>query len=300
MKLVHYLGDGAPHHKIHTGIIRMTAKCGIEYEETIDYERLKRPDYTILLACMKYINPQDLPHNVKVLFGPHFFIFPEAPLIGSREQSLETRCAYNVLSAWNKVVFHEFSNDFIMPIIQCPFGVDVDYFKPVELPKTLDCILYVKRRSSDLLLNVLNHVSRLGLSLKIFIYGSYFEEDFRSALASTKFMIVLDAHESQGFALQEAMSMNVPLLVLDATSMYDEKENGRSSYEHMRPKNLYATSVPFWSDQCGMKIYDYNTIANSILYMKNNYKIFKPRDYIVAELSDEVCMRRILTHFGLS
>jgi chitinase len=112
-------------------------------------------------------------------------------------------------------------------------------------------------------------------------------------------MLVLDAHESQGFALQEAMSCNVPLLVIDAMSMYDEKCDGINSvYDFLKPKKLSATSVPYWSHECGVKINESNDLSDSIdKIMSNKYT---PREYIVRTLSDNVCMKRIIDYFQLN
>ena len=45
---------------------------------------------------------------------------------------------------------------------------------------------------------------------------------FFNYLQNSKYGIWLDAHESQGFALQEALSCNVPLLVWNISSMNQE------------------------------------------------------------------------------
>jgi hypothetical protein len=111
-------------------------------------------------------------------------------------------------------------------------------------------------------------------------------------------MLVIDAHESQGFALQEAMSCNVPLLVVDAMSMYDEKSDGINSvYDFLKPKKLLATSVPYWSDECGIKINEYDDLSNSIDKILSN--TYTPREYVVRTLSDKVCMKRMLDYFQL-
>jgi FkbM family methyltransferase len=114
-------------------------------------------------------------------------------------------------------------------------------------------------------------------------------------------MLTLDAHESQGFGLEEAMSSGVPLLVMDAASMYDEMDNGvNATYEHLRPNKLFATSVPYWSDECGIKITKQSELSDAIDKILITYDSFTPRDYIVRTLSDEVCMRRILDYFNLN
>jgi glycosyltransferase involved in cell wall biosynthesis len=105
-------------------------------------------------------------------------------------------------------------------------------------------------------------------------------------------MLTLDAHESQGFALQEAMSCNVPLLVFDINSVYDEY--GTSFFNHYKPLDLKATSVPYWSDKCGLKTNELNDIPEMIDQMINTYQTFEPRKFIIDNLSEEVCMKRIL------
>jgi hypothetical protein len=130
-------------------------------------------------------------------------------------------------------------------------------------------------------------------------YGSYNEAQYKDALKRSKFMLTVDAHESQGFALGEAMSCEVPLLVLDATSLYDETMDGKTSvYENYRPKKLAATSVPYWSDECGIKIKDIRDLPDSLTKMLDTYTIFTPRDYILKNLAPKPCMQRILDYFN--
>ena len=184
---------------------------------------------------------------------------------------------------------------------ELPFAVDTNHFKPINnIDKEFDCIVYVKRRSNELVNNTIMLLDQKGLQYKIFKYGSYNEQDYMNTLHRSKFMITLDAHESQGFALGEAMSSGVPLLVMDAQSMYDEMDNGiTAAYEYLRPKKLAATSVPYWSDECGIKITEQIELSTAIDRMMTTYKDFTPRDYIVRTLSDEVCMKRILDYFKL-
>jgi hypothetical protein len=176
--------------------------------------------------------------------------------------------------------------------------VDVNRFCPnaAENP-TWNCIVYVKRRSSDLVRSALQVLDKRDILYRTFTYGSYNEGEYLRSLQQAKCMIVLDAHESQGFALEEAMSCNVPLLVLDATTMYDEVEGNRQSYAHLYPKRLTCTSVPYWDDRCGIRIQHIDQMDAALDNMLS--RSFAPRDYVLDTLSDEVCMRRILNYFGL-
>jgi glycosyltransferase involved in cell wall biosynthesis len=301
MKLVLFNGNGLPHHKNFEAIQRMCRSCNIVFEVTENENRIKENNYDILMTCGKFVNPNDIPENIKIIMGPQFFVFPEGPVVGRLNPEFAKRCVYNILSHWIRDVFLEFVEDFIIPMKELPFCVNTEKFKPIDnIEKEYDCLVYIKRRSNDLINSVISTLDKNGLKYRVFRYGSYNEEEYLWSLQKSKFMISLDAHESQGFALEEAMSCNIPLLVMDATSMYDEKPDGTNSiYEYLKPKKLLATSVPYWSNECGIKITEESELSESIDRMMENYNKFTPRDYIMRTLSDEVCMKRILDYFKL-
>ncbi len=302
MKLVFYMVSGIPHPKNWDAIQRMCKSCNIDFEYTNDIERIKRNDYEILYCIMNYINPDIVPNNIKIVYGPQFWVIPEPPIVGGYRKELEGRCVFNSLSKWVGDYYLELGKELIMPIAYFPFAVDTNTFKELENidDKPYDCLVYIKRRSNALINNTLSLLNQMNLKYKIFKYGSYNQDDYLVSLSQTKFMLVLDAHESQGFALEEAMSCNVPLLVVDATSMYDEMDNGNdATYTHLKPNKLLATSVPYWSDECGIRITDYIELHNSINRMLHSYQYYTPRRYIINTLSDKVCMKRILDYFKL-
>jgi hypothetical protein len=300
MKLVFYMLSGLPHHKNWDAIQRMCKSCNIEFEYTNSIERIKQNNYDILYCTAHYVDPDIVPSNIKIIYGPQFWVIPTPPIVGKYRSDLEGKCVFNSLSKWVGDYYLELGKEFIMPIAQLPFAVDTNKFQPSNIEKEFDCIVYIKRRSNELINYTIHLLNNKGLKFKLFKYGSYKEDDFINTLHKSKFMLTLDAHESQGFALEEAMSSSVPLLVMDATSMYDEMSNGvNSTYQHLRPKKLLATSVPYWSDECGIKITRQEELSDSIDKMMGNYMNYMPRDYIVRTLSDEVCMKQILDYFNM-
>jgi len=300
MKLVLYMIGGLPHPKNWEGIQRMCKSCKIEFEYTNSIERIQEDNYDILYCMCNYVSHEIIPMNIKIIYGPQLWVIPEPPMVGKFNDGLKQRCVFNLLSKWVEDFCRELAKDFIMPIAHFPMAVNTDKFKPVPVENEYDCIVYIKRRSNQLINNTLSLLNQKGLKYLTFKYGTYNEQDYKYALQSCKFMLTLDAHESQGFALEEAMSSGVPLLVMDATSMYDEMDNGvTATYEYLRPKKLLATSVPYWSDECGIKIVKESELSEAINKMMSSYQTFTPRDYIVRTLSDEVCMRRILDYFKL-
>jgi len=301
MKLVFYMSSGIPHPKNWEGIQRMCSSKNIVFEYTNSIMRLKNNDYDILYCMSNFVDPYMIPKTIKIVYGPQLWVIPVSPMVGPFDEGLQDRCVFNVLSSWVEKYCREMAADFIMPISQFPIAVNTDKFNISNNGKELDCIVYIKRRSNELIDYTINLLRWKGLIFKEFRYGSYNEVDYLDSLSKSKFMLTLDAHESQGFALEEAMSSGVPLLVMDATSMYDEMDNGvNATYEYLRPKKLLATSVPYWSDECGIKITDKTELSESIDKMMEKYQDFTPRDYILRTLSDEVCMNRILDYFKIS
>jgi glycosyltransferase involved in cell wall biosynthesis len=302
MKLVLFVYHEWPHRKNTAAIQRMCQKTNIEFEVSSDPQRIQQNDYHILLTCYAFVDPSHIPASIKIIYGPHFFIFPEGPVVGNLQPELESRCVYNCLSPWVKQLYLEFAPSFIMPIAPLPFGVDTEQFQPYDghYEKLFDCIVYIKRRDNLLKEYAISLLQQKGMKYHIFEYGSYQEEDYKYGIRMSKFMLVLDAHESQGFALQEAMSCNVPLLVMDAQTMYEETNDGvHATYEYLRPRILEATSVPYWSEECGIKIHQKEQLSNAVDEMMVTYQTFTPRDYVLRTLSDEVCMKRILDYFCL-
>jgi hypothetical protein len=100
-------------------------------------------------------------------------------------------------------------------------------------------------------------------------------------LQESKYGIWLDAHESQGFALQEALSCNVPLLVWSVKTLDQEYGSNYPAFA--------ATTIPYWDSRCGEFFYDKcNLLVTYNTFMKKIYE-YAPRDYILEYLSIDKC-----------
>lgn len=292
------------HHKLIHSIQQMCASVGWQCEFMTNDARLQTADYDIVVLNSKYIPPERIPLRAKIIYGPQHWVFPQGPLVGPLRTEMSDRAVYNSLSKWVFDLYEETAGPLIVPKACLPFAVDVDRFCPTGAPRTLECMVYVKRRHPSTVSAVLEFLRARGVTAPaIYTYGSYKEPQYLADLQRARYMVVLDAHESQGFALEEAMACDVPLFVLDTTSMYDEVDaHGNPTYASMRPKRLTATSVPYWSDTCGKRITDLAELPAA--FEEFTAKVaageYKPRDYVLAELSPAVCMRRILDYFHLS
>jgi len=293
MKLLYYpLGGG--HRNNHQSMIRMCKLFNIEFVESSNLNNLE--EYDILWLYDKFIDPINFPEKLKVIYGPQLFVFPNGNICGKTVKEWENKAIFNCLSPWIKELYNEIS-DIKTPVIPLPFGVNTDKFKPIiEIKDRKDYFIYSKFRNPEILNNVKKMCEKIKYTQHIFTYGNYNEEDYLKELQKSRFGIWIGCHESQGFALQEALSCDIPLIVFNVKSLKDEFNNGRFVYNHL-PQKLNATSISYWSEKCGEVIYDVKEFVDSYDKLEKNIQNYKPRDFILENLSDFVCMKRILDYF---
>ena len=80
-------------------------------------------------------------------------------------------------------------------------------------------------------------------------YGKYSEQDYINALNEAKFGIWLGCTESQGIGLQEALATDLPLIVLDATSLFENAiKPKKSRFKNKIQKNLFGPLVEYFNN----------------------------------------------------
>lgn len=289
------------HRKIAEAIPRMCTATGCDLEMTESLCRVKTGDYDLLVSPLHYIDPSVIPANVRTIIGPQLYVFPSGPTVGPYDASYEGRYIVNCLSEWVKEHFRAHVGGpgaLRFPNAPLPTGVDTGSFAPNGAERT-KVLLYIKHRKPSDIAYMRTLLAQKNIAVEVFDYGSYNEANYLRALQSAQFMVVLDAHESQGYALQEAMSCGVPLLVWDVESMYQEYNGGRQVYSP-NGNPLTATSVPWWSDECGIQTTKQEELADALDVMVRDWSTYKPREFVLATLSDKVCMERWLSAVGLS
>jgi hypothetical protein len=296
MKLLHYPDDCHPKNK--ESMVRMCRALNIEYEATNDRQRLNRCDYTILWLPMRWISPDELPPTIKILYGPHHNVFPEGALCCEPNPEWSKRCIYTTLSDWNEQVFREFSPTTAIPCRPLWFGVNPDIVDVKNMEKTIDCIVYFKRRNPAHLQYAKDMLDKCSLKYRIFTYGQYRNIDYINALRESRFVLWIGTHESQGFAFQECLASNVPILVWDVFSMYDEW-GWRDLDQYRGFKNLHATSATQWSSECGERIHYEFELYEAIQNILRLIDKYTPRKFILSRVSDSFSMKRILDAFGI-
>lgn len=226
--------------------------------------------------------------NTKFIFGPHFSVYPDN--IDDLEKIKGNNSVYIMPSEWTVNVWKRFPVCENLNMRAVPFGVNIERFKPLPLTQRTKVFIYFKNRNPQDFHYIARILSSMqpSLELKVFVYGQYAEADYLSYLQESKYGIWIGCHESQGFGLEEALSMNVPLLVWSVRNM--QQEYGVNHGDH------YATTVPYWSPQCGEVFYsaqDFETSYNTFLTKLENGQ-YSPRAFILKHLSPQICEQRFI------
>jgi hypothetical protein len=161
-------------------------------------------------------------------------------------------------------------------------------FQPIlSIQDRTKIFIYFKRRFDEELEYLTAFLLSNGVDFMIFDYVEKYEEEvYIKYLHESKYGIWLGAHESQGFALEEALSCDVPLLVWCATSM--NQENG-SNYP-----DIPASTIPYWDERCGEFFYDKEELETTFQTFVSKLEEYRPRDYILETLSIPVCEKRLI------
>lgn len=181
-----------------------------------------------------------------------------------------------------------------------PVGIDTDLWRPsADAVKDVDVLLYDKIRwehgeyEVPLLAPIREGLARRGLQVAEIRYGYYEEDDFRDLLSRSRAMLFLCEHETQGIAYQQALSAGVPILAWERGGEWCDPE----FYPH-RVRFGPVSAVPYWDERCGRKfigVADFERALDDFLHALRS-RAFRPRDYIMENLTLEQSARRYVEH----
>lgn len=193
---------------------------------------------------------------------------------------------------WMKQMFDPYYGDKVQI---WPTGIDTNYWKPDEQSKKTDFLIYDKplwgaEKSPEYILNtVTNSLQAKGLTYSYIKYGNYNPTQLLSELSNAKGCIFLSRHETQGLAYQQILSTNTPILAFDPGGFWPD-----TSYYPHKVQFQPVSSVPYWDNRCGAKFTGASDFDQALDKFRSNLSHFKPRDFIIKNLSLEVCANKYL------
>lgn len=175
-------------------------------------------------------------------------------------------------------------------VLAWPVGIDTEKWSPSNTEKKTDFLIYDKIRwhhdqfNDSLIQPILKILDANNLSYQFIRYGSYTHQELQDKLATSKAVIFLCEHETQGLAYQQILATNTPILAWDRGGYWQDPDY----YPH-KVKYQPVSSVPYWSGSCGEKFEGINDFeAKCLLFIQRlqagNYS---PRSYILDNLTLE-------------
>lgn len=279
------------HPKMHHKNINFLLKCKkIDFCFIKNVEDIYNFDLNTFDAVISPCLPLDVSKfpNTKFIFGPQFSVFPD----NSLDIIKGPKTSYNLLSEWVINFWKSFPICDNLKLVSLPFGVDTEKFTSTKNIRERNKVLvYFKHRNPSDLCLVEKFLQEKNVEFKVFSYNSkYNEDEYLNYLQNSKFCIWIDGHESQGFALQEALSCDVPLLVWNIKSM-----NQAYGYNYL---DIPATTTPYWHEKCGEVFYNINDFEKSYSKFIDCLETYKPREFILENLSIDSCETRFIEYIN--
>ena len=213
------------------------------------------------------------------IIGPQVWLFD-----GYGQFLIENQNYYKKIIAPSQWVKDKFINKFNLPenkIAVWPVGIETfDNVREVNY----DCLIYFKRRDQNELTAVKDFLKKNNFSYRMVEYGAYDEIGFRNLVNQAKFCFLVNGTESQGIAVQEIMSLGVPIIAWDIKEWLDQGEAYR----------VPATSVPFWDERCGEKFYSIDKLEETFDNFYVRINDYDPKAYVKENLSFESSVKTLL------
>jgi len=213
------------------------------------------------------------------IIGPQVWMFD-----GYGQFLIENQNYYKKIIAPSEWVKNKFITKFNLPEDKLAvWPVGIEEFDNIREPN-YDCLIYFKRRDQSELDAVKKFLVSNRLSYRMVEYGTYGEDGFKQLVNSAKFCFLINGTESQGIAVQEIMSMGVPIIAWDIKEWLDQGEAYR----------VPATSIPYWDERCGEVFFNIDELDVTFSKFYATLDQYDPKAFIKDNLSFECSVKTLL------
>lgn len=232
--------------------------------------------YDYVISTDSFVNHYSYTRGI--IFGPHISL--------ENLDGLPTGSDiyFNSLSPWLKNLSEEIFGD--RNFIDLNFPVDIERFRPTE--KSGKPVFYYKRRDPRILEEFFSENNPD--DYEIYDYEkTYNESNFLDSISRAPYAIWLGCHESQGFAMEETLSCNTPILVIDSETL--REETGGYWDHKLIQSELKSTSASYFDKRCGI-ITDSANWRSDMINFKNHLNEYSPREFVIETLSPDSCINK--------
>lgn len=163
-------------------------------------------------------------------------------------------------------------------------GVNEKFFSNNITKKKKKVLIYFKTLNYILLEKIKVLLNKKNIDIIIIKYGNYKQAEFKKALSIVDFAIFISQSESQGIALAESWSMNVP------TFVWKKKISKINNVKYK-----YTSAAPYLSSETGFFFCNIKQLEKIIEnYYKNKFEL-NPRRWILNNMTDKQSVKNILS-----
>lgn len=190
-----------------------------------------------------------------------------------------------VPSDWVRAAYEEDNPALVGRIVVWPTGVDELYWQQEDAKNNAskNVIVYWKTESEFFIREIELCLRLYGWNPITIRYGYYGQHYYKQLLKNASFAVFVSVSESQGIALAESWSMNVPTLVWDPQYL---AAHGR--------EYLYVSSCPYLTDATGHRwkiIQEFETILRN---MDERLTSYTPRAWVLGHMTDVVSIDHLM------
>lgn len=224
----------------------------------------------------------------KLLAGPNLMVFSSeyGGILGAPEIDV---CL--VPSEWVKVAYEEDLPTLKGRIRTWSAGIDEKFWRgPSKNEKVGRSVLIYKKNAPDDLCARVDRLLRDHAWEPAWIaYGEYNTDQYKAVLSKSLFAVFLSQTESQGIALLEAWSMDVPTLVWNP-----------KSFVYRERRYSVASACPYLTPATGCDWVDPASLEHILNNFLENIGNREPRQWVLSHMTDELSARSLLEIAGAS
>ena len=184
---------------------------------------------------------------------------------------------------WVNDLYLEDCPSLVGRIFSWPAGVDVDFWRPSPSVIPSKILIFVKTNNGSVgpIAPYEEFLRQKGYAVEIIQYGLFSHDDYLLALQNALLMVGFAVSESQGIAWAEAWAANVPTLIW------------RNESTLYRGRRFYSSTAPYLSPANGLFFDNLWHFQQQFARWEANPAQFGARNWALANMSDEVCARRL-------
>jgi hypothetical protein len=192
-----------------------------------------------------------------------------------------------VASEWAHDLYRD-APQLLEKSVACPCGVDARRWQPSGRPRQDSAVVYWKSGDEAFCAEVERIVRQCGLEPHRLRsahgeHSMFAPEEFRRLLDEARIAIFLSTFETQGLALAEAWSMDVPTAVWDPQALAEWR--GRTFQS--------GSSAPYLTPMTGRRWRAIDELEPTLRGMLAERATFQPRAWVLAHMTDEICARAL-------